>query len=292
MRVASPLRYPGGKWRIAPFINRLLDLNDLNGREYVEPYAGGASLALSLLLTGIVSRIHLNDLDPAIFAFWWAVLNKPDDMMKLIADTPLTVAEWQRQRSIYLKGRRSGRLALGFSTFYLNRTNHSGIMNGGLIGGKNQCGVWCMDARFNRGELRRRIQLISSKRQSIEIYQQDALQFMQSQPFPEDAFVYMDPPYYKAGKALYLNSYEPKDHSRVRAFAETLECPWLISYDDVAEIRALFHGYPSRQISLLHSARSVHIGREVMFFSPSLRIPRLGIPRADSKKVRLAQNVE
>lgn len=275
MRAASPLRYPGGKWRIAPFIRRLFEVNNLTGREYVEPYAGGASLALSLLLEGTVSKIHLNDLDAAVYSFWWAVLNRTEDMLRLIADTPLTVEEWRRQKATYQHPANEGRLALGFATFYLNRTNHSGIMNGGVIGGATQLGEWRMDARFNRNELQRRIRAIAARRKSIAVYHRDALAFMKARPFPNDALVYMDPPYFVPGKALYLNSYNASDHVLVKQFAERLSCPWLISYDDVKEIRKLYRGHPSRRITLLHSAREVHVGRELMFFCRDLRIPRL-----------------
>lgn len=279
MRTASPLRYPGGKWRIARFIDRLLRINSLVGREYVEPYAGGASLALTLLFQGSVSRVHLNDLDPAIYSFWWAALKRTEELVALVDQVPLTVDEWHRQRSIYAMGSKAERLALGFSTFYLNRTNHSGIMNGGLIGGKRQEGVWKMDARFNRQELRRRIETISKYGHAIRIYQHDAIEFVKKRPFSKNALIYLDPPYFKPGKALYLNAYAPSDHSAVKQLAEGLTSPWLISYDDVAEIRRLYDGHRSRRLTLLHSARTVHVGREVMFFSDSLKIPRLSIPR-------------
>lgn len=287
MRAASPLRYPGGKWRIAPFISRLLHINDLIGREYVEPYAGGSSLAISLLLEGLVSKIHLNDIDPAIYSFWWSVLKAPDRMAKLVAETPLTVEEWRRQKSIYSSGLSAGRLPLGFATLYLNRTNHSGIMNGGPIGGMRQTGRWKLDARFNRNELSRRIERIASHRRFIRIYRKDALAFLTDHPFRRGSVVYMDPPYFDQGKALYFNAYDLSDHVSVKRYAEKLKCPWLISYDDVGEIRRLYRGHCCRQISLLHSARTVHVGREVMFFSKDLRIPRLAVPNADNSGERV-----
>lgn len=281
MRAASPLRYPGGKWRISPFLERLISINGLIGHEYVEPYAGGASLALSLLLNGTVSRIHLNDLDPAIYSFWWSVLRKSNELIRLIGEAPLTVAEWQRQRRVYSRGLGAGRLALGFATFYLNRTNHSGIMNGGVIGGKNQAGPWRIDARFNKEELQRRIKQIAERRSSIRIYHQDALKFLANHPFGPRSIVYLDPPYFRPGKALYLNAYEPADHERVQTIVRKLSYPWLISYDDVTDIRRLYRGLPYRRITLLHTARSTHVGREIMFFSQKLRIPRLSTPCAE-----------
>ena len=145
-----PLRYPGGKWRIAPFFENVIRLNGLSLTQYIEPYAGGASLALSLLFTELVSEIHLNDIDPAIYAFWYSVLTRNQDFIQLLNQTQVTPDEWQKQKAIYAKGATSDQFALGFATFFLNRTNHSGILNAGMIGGRKQQGTWKIDARFNR----------------------------------------------------------------------------------------------------------------------------------------------
>jgi DNA adenine methylase len=274
MRTASPLRYPGGKWRVASFIDRVISLNDLHEFEYVEPYAGGASLALSLLLRGSVSRIHLNDLDPAIFSFWWSVLKRPRALIRFIGQVPLTIGEWRRQRSIYARGTSAGRLALGCATFYLNRTNHSGIMNGGVIGGKAQRGPWRIDARFNRRELQRRVGLIAEQKSRIRIYCQDALVFLARRPFSSESLIYLDPPYFRPGMALYLNAYNPDDHARVQSAVRRLRGPWIVSYDDVPPVRLLYRSFRSRRVTLLHTARSTHHGKERMFFSHDLRIPK------------------
>jgi DNA adenine methylase len=275
MRAASPLRYPGGKWRLAPFFECLVVANGLSGGEYVEPYAGGASLALSLLIKGTVSRIHLNDLDPALYSFWWSVLNRPDEFVRLLRRTPVNIVEWQRQRRIYSTGAAATRLALGFACFYLNRTNHSGIMNGGVIGGKLQRGPWRIDARFNKVELERRITIITRLQDRIRIYHQDALAFLAGHPFGRKSLVYLDPPYFRPGKALYLNAYTPSDHEQVHSRIEKCSLRWIVSYDDVPPIRRLYKCHPSRQFTLLHTARSIHLGREVMFFSRNIKIPGL-----------------
>ena len=71
----SPLRYPGGKNKLSAFIAKICIDNNINGH-YVEPYSGGASVALFLLLEGFVNKITINDKDRAIYAFWYCVLNK------------------------------------------------------------------------------------------------------------------------------------------------------------------------------------------------------------------------
>lgn len=282
MNAVSPLRYPGGKWRIARFVKRLLEMNGLVGREYIEPYAGGGSLALTLLEQEVVSKVHLNDLDEAIYSFWWAVLYKPNELIELIRSTPINPDEWQRQRSIYKGGVQDSRLRLGFAMLYLNRTNHSGIMNGGMIGGKMQNGPYRMDARFNRESLAARIVALAAKRERISISNMDAMQVIEHLHGMRDCFVYCDPPYYRAGAALYLNSYSASDHFAVRESVQSLNCPWMVSYDDVPEIRRLYRGVPCRKISLLHTARRSHVGKEVVYFSNELRIPRLAALSARS----------
>jgi DNA adenine methylase len=274
MRDASPLRYPGGKWRLAAFFTQLIRLNALDDCQYVEPYAGGASLGLSLLFSGLVTEIHLNDLDPAIHAFWHSVLNRKSEFLTLLAETAVTPAEWHKQKKIYSQGLRAGRFALGFATFFLNRTCHSGILNGGIIGGNSQDGPWKIDARFNLPELERRIERIGRFRKKIHLYNEDALDFLRGNRFSRNAIKYLDPPYYKAGHRLYLNSYESRDHNIVKRYITGLRTHWVVSYDDVPEIRKVYEGVRSRRITLLHTARDTRIGQEVLFFPPHLRIPR------------------
>ena len=276
MRDASPLRYPGGKWRIAPFFENLIQLNGLVGRRYVEPYAGGSSLALSLLIRGLVSDIHLNDLDPAVHAFWSAVLRRNQAFCELIRTARVTPGEWSRQKRIYARGRSAGTLALGFAMFFLNRTNHSGILNGGMIGGKKQAGEWKLGARFNKLELIRRVQRIGQLRRRIVLTRMDGLRLVHEIRSMRNCLVYLDPPYYQSGAHLYLNSYEPDDHSKLRDAVSLLKAPWVVSYDDVPETRRLYRTVRARKFELLHTARSLKKGREVLFFSSDIRIPPRG----------------
>ena len=273
MRNSSPLRYPGGKGRITGFIEHIIRLNGLDSTQYIEPYAGGASLALSLLFIEKVSEIHLNDLNPAIHSFWHSILTRNRDFIQLLDETPVTTGEWYRQKAIYAKGPTTDKFALGFATFFLNRTNHSGIMNGGMIGGKVQGGPWKIDARFNRAELRRRIELIGNFRDRIHLSCEDAIEFLRNHKFARTSLTYLDPPYYRAGRSLYLNAYKPGDHEAVSEYILGLRSPWIVSYDDVPEIQILYKNVRSRRIHLLHTARSARKGHEVLFFSPGLRIP-------------------
>src|SRR3984957_11929580 len=132
-RYKSPLRYPGGKQRLAPFISELMAESSLENGNYAEPYAGGAGVAVHLLLSGVAKRIHLNDLSRPVYCFWRSVLQSTDELCRRIVSASLTVDEWKRQREVYRHEGSYSELDVAFSLLYLNRCNRSGIPTGGLI---------------------------------------------------------------------------------------------------------------------------------------------------------------
>lgn len=274
-RYPSPLRYPGGKGKIANYLKLLMLENDLVGHEYVEPYAGGASVALSLLFEEYASHIHINDLNPGVHAFWHAALHRTDELCDLIGATPVTVETWENQRDI-LDQVDPDPLALAFCTFFLNRVNRSGIISGGVIGGIDQQGPYKIDARYNTRELIRRIRKIARYRSRITLTGHDALTFLQAwtDPDTEPALVYLDPPYFVKGRGLYDNFYDPADHAAVADQAHRLAHPWLVSYDAVPQIMQLYPDDPHLRYALSYSAAArPSQGPEVMFFSSGLRRP-------------------
>lgn len=168
----SPLRYPGGKNRLASFIDLVIQNLNLQNCTYVEPFAGGAGVALSLLLNGTVDNIIINDYDKAIYSFWRAIKKEPDALISRIEDTPVTIEEWHRQKDVYSSAT-SYSLDLAFATLFLNRTNRSGILNAGPIGGYSQAGEWKLDVRFDKEALIAKIGAIAEHRQNITIYNKD-----------------------------------------------------------------------------------------------------------------------
>jgi DNA adenine methylase len=209
MRNNTPLRYPGGKQKLAPFISEVMIANHLDGGDYAEPYAGGAGVAIELLLSGRSSHIHLNDACVPLYAFWRSVLDKTEEFCRRISRASLTIEEWKRQREVLRSARKVSQLDLGFSFFYLNRCNRSGIVSGGVIGGLKQTGEWKINARFSRKELIRRVELIGSKRSSITVKNMDAERFILEYvpKLPRNTLVYCDPPYFDKADRLYLNHY-------------------------------------------------------------------------------------
>ena len=244
--------------------------------QYVEPYAGGASLALSLLLGEYASTIHINDLSRPVFAFWHSVLNETDALCRRIDNAQVTMDEWQRQRAVYGSRECVSLRELGFATFFLNRANRSGIISGGVIGGKRQTGAWSIDARFNKGELIQRIRRIARYKNRIHLYHMDGLDFT-IQVVPQiapNAFVFYDPPYIEKGKDLYLNDYDLADHRKLAARVVQLEQPWVATYDYEAATRhRLYQGCRRLSFELSYRAQGRHCAREVMFLADCLRLP-------------------
>ncbi len=276
----SPLRYPGGKRKLANFMALLLRANQLLDGEYAEVYAGGAAVALSLLFGDYVRGIRINDVDPGLHAFWVSARDHTAELCQLIREAKLDPAEWDRQQEIQ-RDCNAGAVELGFSTFYLNRTNRSGIITGGLIGGKRQAGAWKMNARFQQDDLIRRIERIGRWRSRIAVHRLDGAEFLRTVAprMGQRSLLYLDPPYYVKGQEmLYANYYGPEDHAGIARLVSGLRQPWVVSYDDTPEIRELYRGYRSVAYGLSYSANSRYAGREVAFFSDGLVVPSVRDP--------------
>ena len=245
----SPLRYPGGKNKLSAFLAKICLDNDINGH-YVEPYAGGAAVALFLLYENFVNQITINDKDRSIYAFWYSVLNYNSELCKKINETELTLENWHYQKSIQQNKAKANLLDLGFSTFFLNRTNRSGIINGGLIGGVDQDGEYKMDCRFNKEKLLKRIRKVSEYKDNINLFNLDALELVKQirkENEADNTIFYFDPPYYLKASSLYLNHYEDDDHQKVSDEIQKIsEIKWIVSYDNVPEIIQLYKNFKKK----------------------------------------------
>lgn len=274
--IYSPLRYPGGKNKIAPFIAKVCKENKIDGH-YVEPYSGGGAVALFLLMEGFVDRITINDRDRSVYAFWHSVLNKTKSLCELIENTEITISEWRNQREIQNRKKNADLLELGFSTFFLNRTNRSGIILAGPIGGMDQSGDYKIDCRFNKIELIQRIKLIASKKKKIRLYKKDAVKLVekvQNEALDNNVIFYFDPPYYLKANSLYLNHYKPENHKKVSEIITSIHnINWIVSYDNVPEIRNLYQNCNKKEFEFYHTAYEVREGKEVLFFSSELKTP-------------------
>lgn len=270
----SILRYPGGKSQLYAAVKALVEFNSFRNRTYVEPFAGGAGLALKLLYNNVVPNIVINDFDPAIYAVWYACLNEPNELKQLINTTPLTINEWDRQKAIYLTPNEHSLLELGFATLYLNRTNKSGIIEGGVLGKRDQSGPYKMSARFNRDTLCKKISRIASHRDNILLFNLDAKKFLSDLDniIGTPTFLNIDPPYVKKGAALYHNFFREKDHRELSHIISLCSCPWIVTYDMCDFVHELYEGYRCSKIDVHYSANIKRNANEYMFFSNELRL--------------------
>lgn len=262
----SPLRYPGGKSKIYEKVKVLIEKNALNDRTYIEPFAGGFGIGINLLCDNVVQAAVLNDFDPHIYHFWFAVLNNTEDMLKKITDTPITIDERERQRAIYQECSADA-LSDGFATLFLNRVNFSGIIKGGPIGGLAQNGTYKLDCRFNKEEIKKKIENVALLKDRICLYNCDASELISAQlgEMKQTAFFNIDPPYVVKGSRLYTSYFREVDHKNLeKVIAEQLrDIPWIITYDDSDLIRDIYKKYIIREYQIQHNAGGSTLGKEL-----------------------------
>ena len=276
----TPLRFPGGKSKIYPFIISLININDLRSCTYAEAFCGGAGLAMKLLLQGDVSKVILNDFDPAVFSIWNAVVNHPDELCSYIETVPLNMDQWYACRDTY-RAADGPSLDLGKAAIYLNRTNRSGILTGGVIGGKAQAGIYKIDARFNREALCKKVRDISARAKDIELHNLDALAFMKTVAPNMDgsSLIYLDPPYVQKGPGLYENSFTDNDHRELAKSIRSYKGKWMVTSDTDDLVDELYA--PSEdwditvgEIKVGYSAASArNIATERLVLGPGVKMP-------------------
>ena len=278
-KLYTPLRYPGGKARFAPLIAEVISENGLTGGHYLEPYAGGAGVALALLMDGMVKHIHINDVDAAVAVFWRVATQQTAALSNMVANEAVTIEAWHHWRAVMLGQVACTELERGFATLFMNRTNRSGILKGGVVGGKAQNGTYKLDARFMRDELCKRLERIGQHADAITVYEEDAqLLLLRCHQFlPVKSLIYLDPPYYVKGAGLYRNFYKHEDHENIARLLGSTRFwrPWVVSYDNGEEICAMYRYAHSFTYGLHYTAQRRYTGSEVMFFSARLTPPSL-----------------
>lgn len=284
-RTPSPLRYPGGKTKLYKYVKAIIEANDLIGETYIEPFAGGSGLALKLLLNNDVKKIVINDLDPAIYAFWYCVLNNSDQLCDFIANVSLTIEEWDKQHNIYINRQNYTQLELAQATLFLNRTNVSGVITGGVIGKRNQTGKYKIDARFNRDELIKKVKTIAGLSDKIDLYNLDAIDFLKNiLKRYYKVFINFDPPYVVKGGQLYKNSFTEKDHQLLRDQVAKCQRKWIVTYDICDLVANLYDGFRSSTVDVYYSAKGARKAKEYIFFSNNLKLPESILPITTKEK--------
>lgn len=264
----SPLRYPGGKSKIYDKVKTLIVNNGYENRTYVEPFAGGFGIGIGLLCDDVINSAILNDFDSHIYHFWHSVLYDTENMLRLITDTPITIEERERQKANY-NDTNAGVLNDGFATLFLNRVNFSGVIKGGPIGGLNQSGIYKVDCRFNKDDIKNKIETIAKLKKKIRLYNNDAsyLIKMNLMKMKTPMFLNIDPPYVVKGSQLYTNFFTEGDHLNLqRVITKYLdeEYPWVITYDDCDLIRFLYNQFHMEDYKITHNAGGTVQGKEIV----------------------------
>lgn len=266
----SPLRYPGGKNCIFSFVSKLFYENNLIGSSYAEPYAGGAGLALRLLFEGYVNHIYINDLDRSIYSFWLTILNKPTEFCNWLNDVEISIENWNKYKEMQQHPNELDAFELAKSTFFLNRTNVSGIIKGGVIGGQEQKGKYKINARFNKVDLIERIKRLAELKDRITLSCMDGLMFIEKMnKLKEEVFIYLDPPYYQKGADLYMNFYSNDEHKKLSKQVLKMKKKWMVSYDNHEFILNLY-AQNKKIIYKLSQSTSNRIGDEIIVFSDNI----------------------
>ncbi|WGS86152.1 DNA adenine methylase [Methylomonas sp. UP202] len=280
MKFTSPLRYPGGKGSLSDFLANVIDLNDLRNCDYFEPYAGGAGAAINLLRSDVVSKISINDADNRIYYFWKYALSETERFVEKILSIPLTIEEWYKQKDICTNPDNYAQFDVGFSAFYMNRCNRSGVLTGaGPIGGYQQNGKWRLNVRFNREALAERFLILARLKERVLVTNMDAVDFL-NRRLPKNinknpGFVYLDPPYVNKGQRLYLNAYEPKDHAQIASYLRNQRAlPWIMSYDDTDLVRNLYAKQQIFMLPIRYSLQKKRTARELIIAPHHISLPR------------------
>lgn len=270
----SPLRYPGGKARLAPYLARVLASQSTTVDTYCEPYAGGAGAGLRLLSDGHVTKLIINDLNPGIAAFWRSVLFDTDAFAAMVAQCAVDVENWHKQRAVYAAPNDHDDLALGFATFFLNRTNRSGILSARPIGGLEQTGNWLIDARFNKDDLIQRIENLRVLAPQVDVRRERAIELIRTlNRRKRPVLLYVDPPYVVPGEELYMTDHSWPEHQKLQQVLTGSPHPWILTYDADDRTRELYRDFRCLRFGISHTAQVQKVGREFMFFSRGLRVP-------------------
>lgn len=275
----SPFRYPGGKAFFADHLRNVIERLPGGTTRYLEPYAGGAGAALRLLGVDAVDVVHLNDADPRVFHAWRSLLHETERFIDEIANVPVTIETWYRQKAIINNPEGHDSFALGFATFFMNRTNRSGIVQGaGPIGGLEQKGDWRLDVRFNRDAVIERVSWLGSQRTRIVLSNLDGLEFVKRTSNDVDlarSLYFIDPPYVAAGARLYMNGMRERDHRVLGAYLCSGIIPnWIVTYDDCRLIRECYAGANIDRLDVMYSLQRKRTEGEVLI-TPNLRPPLL-----------------
>lgn len=247
----SPLRYPGGKRKLAARIAMQMDRHGLDYFERIlEPFAGGASVTIAFLEAGVAESAIISDLDPLVANLWATVFSsRAGELADRVLDAEVSLDEWLRLRA----NDPEDQIERAFKCLFLNRTSFSGALSvtAGPIGGMAQESDYKIGCRYNRYALAERIWELSRLSHRVSVKNTDFRQLIASYraaatrrgKVPND-FWYLDPPFFHKADRLYRIWFADDDHRALRERLESLPGRWFLSYDNCPEARASLRRLP------------------------------------------------
>lgn len=274
-RDVTPLRYPGGKGVLKYFLANSVLNNNLKGGVIVEPFCGGSGATIPLLKSGIIEELWMNDASPLISSFWESLFFNTNELVKLIKETPVCMKTWNACKEVVDSPYKHDTLKLGFSSFFLNRTNRSGLLMGGPIGGKNQSGPYLMQCRFNKEKLISRVLSVASLRDKVKIDNIDGVDFLKkTESMVDSSLVFIDPPYVKQGYNIYRKySFKKHDHVRLSEYIQRSKWKWIITYDDHQLVKDLYSGDAVQSMRIDYFSKKEKSNNEIIFAAQSCILP-------------------
>lgn len=256
---------------MSSYVSGVLEENLLAGCTFYEPYAGGASVSLDLLRMGFVDKAVLIERDPLVYAFWHSVFNATDALCEAIEACEVTLETWHDLQATKAVDDPTTStytlLQLGLSGLFFNRTNFSGIIGAGPIGGQAQTSAYKINCRFNKTALIKQIKTASLLAPRVSVIFGDALTYLRNNTTKISAgfsFVYIDPPYYTQGRKLYRHHYTDTDHEMLATYITSQSYPWLVSYDDHPRIRELYALEQMQHIYLDYKVKTSRTAQELL----------------------------
>lgn len=253
----SPFRYPGGKTWLTPWIRRWLGTKDRQPETFIDAFAGGGSVSLTVACENLCRRVVMVELDEDVASVWRIVLGpNSDSLAQRIVDFDLNI---ESATKVVESSPRTD-IERAFQTIVRNRVYHGGILAAGsgfLKHGENGKGIL---SRWYPETLARRIRALSSVKEKIRFMQGDAFEIIQAYAARRTAVTFLDPPYTVGGKKAGTRLYKffQVDHKRLFDIASTIEGEFLMTYDvsdAVAEL-ALAHGLDIEKVPMTNTHHS------------------------------------
>ncbi|MBX9735480.1 MAG: DNA adenine methylase [Phycisphaerales bacterium] len=260
----SPFRYPGGKTWLIPWIRRWLTSLPERPVEFVEAFAGGASVGLTVGVESLADHVSLVELDRDVYSVWRTILSPAvssfTDRILHFAVTEASV------RAIIASPVRSWP-DRAFRTLIRNRMQHGGILAAGaslMREGENGNGLL---SRWYPETLVRRIEEIHAHRRRFGALMVDAFGVLRANAHRPECAYFVDPPYVAAGRRLY--AHHQIDHEALFRSCSKLAGPFLMTYDDSPEIQGLAKKYGFDTARVPMKSRQ-HIVKKELLVGPDL----------------------